>query len=108
MNFDFFSNPSIVNNLNLGNRVSIISLNMMETGTYNPLFSRSYTVNSNVSVVSDAIGNISDRISNSALNVTPELITHGLTLHIKPSVTLILNSHSLTVTRVHKSTNANL
>ena len=43
-----------------------------------------------------------------ALDVTPEMITHGITLHIKPSVTLILNSHSLTVTRVHKSTNANL
>ena len=49
-----------------------------------------------------------ERISHSfALNVTPEIITHGITLHIKPSVTLILNSHSLTVTRVHKSTNAN-
>lgn len=93
MNFDFFSNPSIVNNLNLGNRVSIISLNMMETGTYNPLFSRSYTVNSNVSVVSDAIGNISDRISNSALNVTPELIT-GLSTNLlvqDPNATQMLS-----------------
>ena len=51
-----------------------------------------------------------ERISHSfALNVTPEMVTYGATLYIKPSVNnLIFNSQSLTVARVHKSTNANL
>ena len=53
---------------------------------------------------------MSERISYSfALNVTPEMVTYGATLYIKPSITdIIFNSHSITVARVHKSTNANL
>lgn len=45
---------------------------------------------------------------NFALIVTPEMVTHGATLHIKASVTLTFECPSITVVRVHKSTNANL
>lgn len=74
MNFDAFSNPSIVANLNLGNRVTVQSINMIETGTYNPLFSRNYTLNSSVSTVSDMVNSLSDRVSQSMCSVTPDLV----------------------------------
>lgn len=43
-----------------------------------------------------------------ALKVPAEMVTHGATLHIKASVTLTFECPSITVVRVHKSTNANL
>ena len=50
-----------------------------------------------------------ERISHSfALNVTAEMVTHGATLHLKPSAYVTLYRPSITVARVHKSTNANL
>ena len=50
-----------------------------------------------------------ERISHSfALNVPAEMVTHGATLHIKPSAMLIFNSLSITVARVHKSALTNL
>ena len=49
-----------------------------------------------------------ERISYSfALNVTAEMVTHGATLHLKPSAYVTLYRPSITVARVHKSTNAN-
>ena len=45
---------------------------------------------------------------NFALIVTPEMVTHGATLHIKGSTTLTYSNIAITVARVHKSTNANL
>lgn len=51
-----------------------------------------------------------EEISHSfALNVTAEMVTHGATLHIKKSDGTITFAHpTITVVRVHKSTNANL
>ena len=50
-----------------------------------------------------------ERISYSfALNVTAEMVTHGATLHLKPSAYVTLYRPSITVARVHKSINANL
>ena len=50
-----------------------------------------------------------EEISHSfALTVTPKMITHGATLHIKPSVSLSFECPAISVVRVHKSTNANL
>ena len=49
-----------------------------------------------------------ERISHSfALNVTAEMVTYGATLHLKSSTFVTLYKSSLTVARVHKSTNAN-
>ena len=45
---------------------------------------------------------------NFALNVTPEMVTYGATLHIKCSTNLVFRYPAITVVRVHKSTNANL
>ena len=75
MNLDAFTNPSIINALNIGTKISITRLNMIETGTYNPMYSRNYAVNSNVSVLSDLINNLSDRVSQAGLSVTPDLIS---------------------------------
>ena len=50
-----------------------------------------------------------ERISYSfALNVTAEMVTHGATLHLKPSAYVTLYRPSITVARVHKSTKANI
>ena len=45
---------------------------------------------------------------NFALNVTPEMVTYGATLHLKGSTTLTYTNIAITVARVHKSTSANL
>ena len=43
-----------------------------------------------------------------SLNVTPEMVANGATLHIKTSTNLTFNNPAISVARVHKSTNANL
>ena len=43
-----------------------------------------------------------------SLNVTPEMVTNGATLHLKTSDAMTFNNPAISVVRVHKSTNANL
>ena len=75
MNLDAFTNPAIVNMLNIGTKVTVVRITMVETGTYNPMYSRNYSLNSNVTVLSDLINNLSERVSNAGLAVTPELVS---------------------------------
>ena len=43
-----------------------------------------------------------------SLNVTPEMVANGATLHLKTSTSMTFNNPAISVVRVHKSTNTNL
>lgn len=88
MNLENLINPALRNAMNLGNKVTVISLNLIETGTYNPLASRSFNINTNVNEIKSLTNSLSERVMESNLVVTPELVAGLSNNLITPSATV--------------------
>ena len=66
------------------------------------------TAVSPVFYLTETSGTIEQIAHNFSLNVTPEMVANGATLHLKTSTSMTFNNPAISVVRVHKSTNANL
>lgn len=66
------------------------------------------TAVSPVFYLTETSGTVEQIAHNFALNVPTEMVANGATLHIKTSTNLTFNNPTISVVRVHKSTNANL
>lgn len=85
MNFDAFSNPAIASALRLGNTVTVENIFLAETGTYNPLFSRNFEMNRNAAAVGKVVNDLSNRVLESGLTVTPDLMAGLSSSLVAPS-----------------------
>ena len=56
--------------------------------------------------LTETSGTVEQIAHNFALNVPAEMVTNGATLHLKTSATMTFKNPTISVTRVHKSTNA--
>lgn len=66
------------------------------------------TAVSPVFYLTETSGTIEQIAHNFALNVPTEMVTNCATLHVKTSATITFNNPTVSVVRVHKSTNATL
>ena len=66
------------------------------------------TAVSPVFYLTETSGTVEQIAHDFSLNVTPEMVANGATLHLKTSTNLTFNNPAISVARVHKSTNANL
>lgn len=66
------------------------------------------TAVSPVFYLTEASGTVEQIAHNFALNVPAEMVTNGATIHLKTSTAMTFNNPTISVVRVHKSTNANM
>lgn len=85
MNFDALSNPALVAQLAIGNRVTIESLRAIQTGTYNPLFARNFQMNANPNEIKTLTETLSGRVHEAGNSVSPQLLAGLATSFIAPS-----------------------